>query len=401
MRPCLLCWKGAGAQSGEMTDRERRAERTGREKGSREERERARNITKPKCKGQKTDRTHKRSENCISPSKTLCRLTPASRGRPLSPPVIMSSRPFTVVVEGNIGSGKSTFLAHFKRAMQDLAQGKAHAGMENSLPRQDGRQARENLVEILAEPVDKWRDLKGHNLLQVRRRLERAVKKDFGNFLFYAQLMYSEPGRWSLAFQSYVQLTMVKLHLQRTSAPIKLMERSLHSGRHCFIENLYRSGKLPGSEYSVLDEWYRFLTSDLGSQRKALDRGSFDLGVDLVVYLRTSPEMAFQRVKRRARTEEDLIPVEYLRELHGLHEEWLMGEQDRVPAKVLVINADEDIYESPEVYTAHCQDIFRMSGVEGSIGKELKPVEEGTMTKGKVSNVQEQQPKAILGEVNR
>ena len=59
------------------------------------------------------------------------------------------SRPFTVVVEGNIGSGKSTFLSHFSSKQPEDQGG------------EDG------LVDILAEPVNKWRDVDGHNLLEV------------------------------------------------------------------------------------------------------------------------------------------------------------------------------------------------------------------------------------------
>lgn len=72
------------------------------------------------------------------------------------------------------------------------------------------------------------------------------------------------------------------------------MERSLHSARYCFVENLHRSGKLAESEYGVLCEWFKFLTTS----------PKIDLGVDLIVYLRTTPEVAWQRVKARARSEE-------------------------------------------------------------------------------------------------
>ena len=50
-------------------------------------------------------------------------------------------RPYTVLVEGNIGSGKTTFLEHFNKFSED--------------------------VETLVEPVEKWRNAKGHNLLQM------------------------------------------------------------------------------------------------------------------------------------------------------------------------------------------------------------------------------------------
>ena len=51
------------------------------------------------------------------------------------------TRPFTVVVEGNIGCGKTTFLDHFSKFS--------------------------DRVEVLTEPVDRWRDVNGHNLLQL------------------------------------------------------------------------------------------------------------------------------------------------------------------------------------------------------------------------------------------
>lgn len=51
---------------------------------------------------------------------------------------------------------------------------------------------------------------------------------------------------------------------------------------------------MPASEFSVLCEWYDFLCKS----------PELDLNVDLIVYLRTSPEVVFERVKRRARSEE-------------------------------------------------------------------------------------------------
>ena len=39
--------------------------------------------------------------------------------------------------------------------------------------------------------------------------------------------MYRDPQRWSLLFQTYVQLTMVQAHTRPTAKPIRIMERSL------------------------------------------------------------------------------------------------------------------------------------------------------------------------------
>lgn len=48
------------------------------------------------------------------------------------------TKPFTVLIEGNIGSGKTTFLNHFKKF---------------------------DSVCLLTEPVDQWRNCGGVNLL--------------------------------------------------------------------------------------------------------------------------------------------------------------------------------------------------------------------------------------------
>jgi len=210
------------------------------------------------------------------------------------------SRPFTVLVEGNIGCGKTTFLEHFAQFGQ---------------------------VEVLKEPVDRWRDVNGHNLLE---------------------LMYQDPSRWAMPFQSYVQLTMLDHHLHRSNKPVKLMERSIYSARYCFVENMHRSGKMLGCEFEVLDEWFKFATDDSG----------LNIHVDLIIYLRTTPEKALERVNIRNRSEENSIPLEYLQDLHNLHEEWLVDKKYPLTAPVLVIDADQDLPEMKAEYRKHETRIF-------------------------------------------
>ena len=56
------------------------------------------------------------------------------------------------------------------------------------------------------------------------------------------------------------------------------MERSIHSARACFIENL--APMMTKGEVSVLDSWYRFFAGE--------ETQHVDVGVDLVIYLRVS-----------------------------------------------------------------------------------------------------------------
>lgn len=57
----------------------------------------------------------------------------------ITSPVKSREKPFTVIVEGNIGSGKTTFLDYF--------------------------QNHENEVCVLSEPVSMWQNCAGNNLL--------------------------------------------------------------------------------------------------------------------------------------------------------------------------------------------------------------------------------------------
>lgn len=59
-----------------------------------------------------------------------------------------------------------------------------------------------------------------------------------------------------------------------------------------------------------------------------------------IVYLRTDPKMLHERIRQRARSEEQTIPLQYLMDLHTLHEQWLIENKQNLPAPVLVIDAN-------------------------------------------------------------
>ncbi len=192
---------------------------------------------------------------------------------------------FTVLIEGNIGCGKTTLLKHFA---SDSAS--------------------------FEEPVNLWQNVNGHNLLQ---------------------LLYGDPKRWASLFQSYVMLTTVKNHLTNCAGAVKIMERSLFSSQYCFATNFYQTGKLNDPEYQILGDWLKFLTTT----------PQLGLSVDLIIYLRIQPEVALERIKTRGREEEVNISLSYLQALHDCHENWLLNHQFPVPAPVIVIDANQTLPE--------------------------------------------------------
>ena len=203
-------------------------------------------------------------------------------------------RPFTVSVEGNIASGKTNFLNYF-----------------SNLPN----------TEVWPEPVNRWRNIQGHNALA---------------------LLYSDPARWSMSLQTYIQLTMVQNHLASRMKLLKFIERSIYSARYCFVENLHQGNNMADIDLSILDEWFNWLIK------------THDCSVDLIVYLQTRPQTVYERLKRRCRNEESNISLDYLESLHELYEDWLIRRCNPswiVPApKVLVFDANKDIQEMEGIY---------------------------------------------------
>nr|XP_029497136.1 thymidine kinase 2, mitochondrial-like isoform X1 [Oncorhynchus nerka]XP_029497137.1 thymidine kinase 2, mitochondrial-like isoform X1 [Oncorhynchus nerka] len=182
-----------------------------------------------------------------------------------------------ICIEGNIASGKTTCLEYFSKTSN---------------------------IEVLTEPVSKWRNVQGHNPLE---------------------LMYQDPTRWGITLQTYIQLTMLDRHLSTISAPMRMMERSIYSAKYIFVENLYRSGKMPEVDFAVLSEWFEWITQNIA------------IPVDLIVYLQSSPQTCHERLKERCREEEKIIPLEYLEAIHQLYEDWLIKKTSfNVPAPVLV-----------------------------------------------------------------
>lgn len=126
-------------------------------------------------------------------------------------------RPLKISIEGNIGSGKSTFLNYFKQYP---------------------------FVETYGEPLALWRNVQGHNLLE---------------------LFYQDSAKWSSTFQSYIQLTRTQVQITRpkSGTKIQMFERSVQNNRYCFLENSHKSGFILSPEYAVLCKWYEWIEDNV------------------------------------------------------------------------------------------------------------------------------------------
>lgn len=176
-----------------------------------------------------------------------------------------------VVVEGNIGAGKSTFLNVVKKYLD---------------------------VQIVFEPRYKWQNIKGNNLL------------DF---------FYKDGKRWAYTFQAYAFITRVieqEEKAKKNTKSFQFIERSVYSDRYCFAKNAFYTGKMSKLEWELYKEWFAWFVENRLEQPSGF------------IYLRAEPEVCYKRLIKHNRLEEAEVKLEYLKLLHNKHEDWLVHKRD-------------------------------------------------------------------------
>ena len=217
-------------------------------------------------------------------------------------------------IEGNIGTGKTTFinlLTSYLSRFHDI----------------------EHDAQVTLEPVDEWmetEDSDGQNILQK---------------------FYGDQEKWSFAFQMNSFISRVKKIQDDYFSPSYLdmkkllfVERSIYTDRHCFAKLCYESGKMTKLEYDIYCKWNDWLSQQ------------FNVTPDVYIYLRCDPSINDDRIKERARSSEENIPIEYLKALHEKHDEWMGFEKDHgVP--VYVIDATQN-FKDPAVMDKIFEELF-------------------------------------------
>jgi deoxyadenosine/deoxycytidine kinase len=201
----------------------------------------------------------------------------------------MYKNPRVISLEGNIGAGKSTFLKLVERAL---------------------------VAQTIFEPHEKWQYVGGENLLE---------------------RFYADGHRWAYTFQTYAFVTRVmeqEAHARKSLFPLQILERSVFSDRYCFAKNAFEQGLMNALEWKLYQEWFSWLVEGYVAQPAGF------------IYLRTSPDICYERLKKRNRSEERNVTIEYLNTIHIKHEHWLIKRLDissveeQVP--VLVLSVDKD-----------------------------------------------------------
>jgi deoxyadenosine/deoxycytidine kinase len=200
-------------------------------------------------------------------------------------------------IEGNIGSGKSTFCKYLKDHFSHYC-----------------NRPQDVNVYFVDEPVDTW----------------LSIKDTDGNLLDH---FYKSPEKYSYCFQmtAYIsRLTDLKRVLNNAnSTDIIIMERSVFSDYNVFAKMLYDSGTINEIEYQSYMMWFNHFLDDLPKI--------------FFVYLKTNFDKCHERVLTRSRKEEKTVSLEYLEQCEKYHETWLKSESN-----ILVFDGNADTTAHPE-----------------------------------------------------
>jgi thymidylate kinase len=93
----------------------------------------------------------------------------------------------------------------------------------------------------------------------------------------------------------------------------------------------------------------------------------------VTAYLRSSPELCYERIQKRKRPEESPISLGYIQKLHECYEHWLL--QSKTPAPVLVIDVNKELDQVKQDYVRNHSYILGYSKIN-SDSVIYKPLEE-------------------------
>ena len=153
--------------------------------------------------------------------------------------------------------------------------------------------------------------------------------------------MYQHPEENAARFQMAAAISKIQ-SLNDSPGPAKLVERTLLCQEKVFIPLLIKNGYLSGLDQSILEQFFHMIRDMTG------------LKADVIIYLRTSPEIAMTRIQSRNRTGEQNITLDYLTDLHELYDDWLIYKREE--RNVVVIDVDDFDKVSPENIFARVMD---------------------------------------------
>lgn len=186
-----------------------------------------------------------------------------------------------ISIEGNIGSGKSTLLNNLRINLDEI-----------------------NGIKIiyLDEPIEDWgmiKDEKGINILE--KYYENQEKY---SFTFQLNTIISRIKILKYNIEKFKEINKNKNQINKL---IIITDRSIYTDNMIFMQMLYDLGKINIIDYQVYKNFFDLYINDYK--------------LDKIIYVNTSPEICFERIKQRNRNcEINGLNLKYLKLCECYHE---------------------------------------------------------------------------------
>lgn len=206
-----------------------------------------------------------------------------------------------ISIEGNIGSGKSTLLKILK---QDLAHLKTFT--------------------FIQEPIDTWlktTDSQGENILSK---------------------FYADQEKYGFAFQIMAFTTKLQLIKENLNQDYIITERSVNTDKEVFVKMLYEDKKIDDIMYKIYSNLFDTFVEDKTKINK-------------IIYVKTNPNICYQRINKRKREEEKSIPLEYLQKCDEYHNIWLENNDNN---NVLILDGNIEFENDKNIISHLCNIII-------------------------------------------
>lgn len=197
----------------------------------------------------------------------------------------MTTMCYIISIEGNIGSGKSTLVKMLKNTYSN-----------------------DSNIVFLEEPVDIWQTIKDKN--------DETILTKF----------YRDQSKYAFPFQmmAYIsRISMLKEAVKENPGKTIICERCVMTDKNVFAKMLYDAGNIEEVNYQIYLKWF--------------DEFIDEIPISGIVYVKAEPEVSYSRVIKRNR-EGESIPLEYLKQCHQYHEDWLTHSEN----DVLILDANKD-----------------------------------------------------------
>lgn len=188
-----------------------------------------------------------------------------------------------ISLEGNIGSGKSTFYNYIKDHFSQYYNPPAN-----------------KCIHFVEEPVDDW----------------VSIKDNDGNLIEH---FYKNQEKYSFCFQMTAYISRLsklrKILKNAKDDDVIITERCVFSDYNVFAKMLYDTGKINDVEFQCYTKWFDEFLDEIPSI--------------LFVYLKTDFDNCHARVIKRSRDGE-IISKEYLQMCEKYHNNWLDKEKNKI-----------------------------------------------------------------------